>query len=265
MLSTTVMVWPPGFTVSCPSRATRLVEVTVTVTLFPAASVPADGDTLSLPTSAGPTVIEYALTGPPSAVSVSFPDALPSTVTRSSVPGDAVTMPWLTAGVADELADGEEAADGVDTVVATAELDASGAPGDCGEVAPPDLEDEAADEGATPLPLTTAGPPRAEDGPPRAEEERPVLAGAAWDVPSPDEGLCGTPPMTTTAMAPAATTDVAALATAVDGSRVRCHGEAHGALTGLGKPAGPNRPARFATLSRCAIPAGVWSAMVLSS
>ena len=33
MLSTTVIVRPPGFTVSCPDSATRLVEVTVTVTL----------------------------------------------------------------------------------------------------------------------------------------------------------------------------------------------------------------------------------------
>jgi hypothetical protein len=58
MLTTTVTIRPPGFTVSCPSRATRLVEVTVTVTLAPAASDPEEGDTVSLPTRAGPTVIE---------------------------------------------------------------------------------------------------------------------------------------------------------------------------------------------------------------
>ena len=58
MLSTTVIVWPPGFTVSCPFRATRLVEVTVTVTLAPAASVPDDGVTLRRPASEEPGVIE---------------------------------------------------------------------------------------------------------------------------------------------------------------------------------------------------------------
>ena len=52
------MVWPPGFTVSVPCRVTRLVEVTVMVTLAPEASDPADGETVSLPASAGPTVIE---------------------------------------------------------------------------------------------------------------------------------------------------------------------------------------------------------------
>ena len=58
MLSTTVIVRPPGFTVSCPASATRLVEVTVTVALAPAASEPDDGETLIRPTSADPAVIE---------------------------------------------------------------------------------------------------------------------------------------------------------------------------------------------------------------
>ncbi len=176
-------------------------------------------------------------------------------------------MPWLTAGVAEELADAEEAADGEDRVVATAELDATGAPGECAEVALPDLEDEAEDEGANPFPVFADGPPCADDGPPCAEDGPPVLADPPWVVPSreADDGPCGSPPMTTTAMAPATTTDVAALATAVEWCRVRRHGDAHGGLMGLGKPAGPNRPARFATLSRCAIPAGVRSAMILSS
>jgi hypothetical protein len=176
-------------------------------------------------------------------------------------------VPWLTADVAEEPADAEEAADGEDPVVATAELDAAGSPDECAEVARPELEDEAKDEGASPLPLLTDGPPCADDGPPCADDPPAVLAGAPWVVPSPEvnDGPCGEPPMTTTAMAPAATTDVAALATAVEGCRVRCHGAAHGGRTGRGKPAGPNRPARFATLSRCAIPAGVRSAMILSS
>ena len=58
MLSTTVIVWPPGFTVSCPSRVTRLVEVTVIVTLAPEASDPEDGETVRWPASADPAVIE---------------------------------------------------------------------------------------------------------------------------------------------------------------------------------------------------------------
>ena len=33
MVSTTVIEWPPGFTVSWPFSATRLVDVTVIVTL----------------------------------------------------------------------------------------------------------------------------------------------------------------------------------------------------------------------------------------
>ena len=57
-LSTTVIVRPPGFTVSCPSSATRLVEVTVMVTLAPEASEPEEGETLMLPASVGPTAIE---------------------------------------------------------------------------------------------------------------------------------------------------------------------------------------------------------------
>ena len=51
-------VWPPGFTVSVPSSATRLVEVTVIVTLAPAAREPEVGETLMRPASADPTVIE---------------------------------------------------------------------------------------------------------------------------------------------------------------------------------------------------------------
>ena len=53
-----MIVWPPGFTVSWPARATRLVEVTVIVTLAPEASDPEDGETLMCPTSADPTVME---------------------------------------------------------------------------------------------------------------------------------------------------------------------------------------------------------------
>jgi len=58
MVSTTVIAWPPGFTVSWPFSATRLVEVTVIVTLAPAASEPRSGETLRWPTSEDPAVIE---------------------------------------------------------------------------------------------------------------------------------------------------------------------------------------------------------------
>jgi len=53
-----VTVWPPGFTVIVPSSATRLVDVTVIVALAPFASEPDEGETVSLPASADPAVIE---------------------------------------------------------------------------------------------------------------------------------------------------------------------------------------------------------------
>jgi hypothetical protein len=53
-----VTVAPPGFTVRVPSRATRLVDVTVIVALAPFASDPDDGETVSLPASADPAVTE---------------------------------------------------------------------------------------------------------------------------------------------------------------------------------------------------------------
>jgi hypothetical protein len=52
------MVWPPGFTVSWPSRATGLVEVTVIVTLAPEASEPEEGETVMSPARVDPTVTE---------------------------------------------------------------------------------------------------------------------------------------------------------------------------------------------------------------
>ena len=58
MLSTTVIVWPPGFTVRCPSRETRLVEVTVIRTLAPEASEPEEGETVTRPARVDPIVIE---------------------------------------------------------------------------------------------------------------------------------------------------------------------------------------------------------------
>ena len=58
MLITIVTIRPPGLTVSCPSSATRLVDVTVMVALAPDASDPVAGETVTLPASADPTVIE---------------------------------------------------------------------------------------------------------------------------------------------------------------------------------------------------------------
>ena len=58
MLRSTVIVWPPGFTASCPSRATRLVEVTLIVTLAPEARDPEEGETAMWPASVDPTVTE---------------------------------------------------------------------------------------------------------------------------------------------------------------------------------------------------------------
>jgi hypothetical protein len=67
----TVICCPPGDTVSCESRLTRLVEI-VTCTLWPAVIVPDDGDTLSLPSRLDGSEIDQ-LTGPPLAVSVIVP------------------------------------------------------------------------------------------------------------------------------------------------------------------------------------------------
>jgi hypothetical protein len=190
---------------------------------------------------------------------------------------EVVTVPWLTAGVADVAGDGELAADGEDpageaggfgedTAGEAAEFDGPDALGGTGAVARAELEVE----GASPRPLRPDGPPCADGG-------LPVLVAALWVVPAlapaADDGPCSGPPMTTTAMAPAAMTDVAAPATTAfewctgaSGCCIaRCQADAPGALSGLGKPEGPKRPARSAALNRAAIPAGVGSAMVLSS
>ena len=209
---------------------------------------------------------------------VSFPLAVPLTVVRSSVPVEVVTVPWLTDGVTDEpadrdvAADGEVAADADDPGPATArfgdaaESDVADAPGGTGAVAPAEL----GAEGASPPPLRP-------DGPSCAGEGIPVLVAALWVVPTlapvADDRPCNGPPMTTAAMAPAAITDVAALATTAfewcigaSGCCIaRYHADAPGTAMGLGKPEGPNCPARSARPDRSAIPAGVWSAMLLSS
>jgi hypothetical protein len=109
-------------------------------------------------------------------------------------------------------ADGEVPADGEDPGTEAggfgdaAEPDVADALGGTGAVAPAEPEVE----GVSPPPL---GP----DGPSCAGEGIPVLVAALWVVPAlapaADDGPCSGPPMTTAAMAPAAMTDVAALAT----------------------------------------------------
>ena len=63
---------PPGFTVRRLSTAIRPVTLTVTVTLWPAARVPDDGDTVSVPIRLDGMAIDHG-TGPPDAGSVRVP------------------------------------------------------------------------------------------------------------------------------------------------------------------------------------------------
>ena len=115
-----------------------------------------------------------------------------------------------------------------------------------------------------------AGPFRPRpDGPPRAEDGLAVLPDAPcvdWPAAPAGGGLWCDPTMTPIAMTPATTTDAAVPAsTACEWCRTRCHGPAAGGLMGLGKPLGPNGPARFATVRRCASPAGERSASIRSN
>jgi len=114
-----------------------------------------------------------------------------------------------------------------------------------------------------------AGPfPPRPDGPPRAWGGLVVLMDAPCVDPptAPDDGpWCG-PAMIPTAMAAAAMTTVAVPASrACRWCMTRCHGPVPGGLMGSGKPLGPNGPARFATVRRCASPAGERSASILST
>ena len=86
------------------------------------------------------------------------------------------------------------------------------------------------------------------------------------DPPAAPDGLWCGPAMIPTAMTPAAMTAVAVPASRACGwCRTRCHGPVPGGLREWGKPLGPNGPARFATVSRCASPAGERSANILST
>ena len=128
-----------------------------------------------------------------------------------------------------------------------------------GAVAAPGLA-----EGASPLPPAPGELPGPREGAPRelAITPGPALprapaAGACCDVP---------PPMTSTALTPAAAAAVAALATrAWECLMTWCQPDAPGGMPGLGKPDGPNCPARAATLARRASPADEKSAHILST
>src|SRR5260370_559529 len=73
--SKTVTVIPPGFTVSWLSSEARPLTERVTVTLWPDASVPAAGATVSLPIRLDASVMDH-LTGPPEAVKVRLPPVI---------------------------------------------------------------------------------------------------------------------------------------------------------------------------------------------
>jgi hypothetical protein len=64
-----VTVIPPGFTVSWLSTDAGLVTDRATVVLWPEASVPEEGETVTLPIRLGGSVMDH-VTGPPEAVRV---------------------------------------------------------------------------------------------------------------------------------------------------------------------------------------------------
>ena len=81
--------WSPGFTVSVVSReASPLTEID-TVVLWPAASVPELGETISSPSRLDGSEMDHD-TGPPSAVRVI---ELPSSGVSTTVLGDTVSVP----------------------------------------------------------------------------------------------------------------------------------------------------------------------------
>ena len=63
---------PPGFTMSWLCTETGLVTMRETVTLWPDASVPADGETVTWPSRLEDSAMDH-VTGPPEAVSVRLP------------------------------------------------------------------------------------------------------------------------------------------------------------------------------------------------
>src|SRR5690349_10778410 len=92
--TTTATCTPPGLTVMRESRLTTL-GVIVTVTLWPACSVPADGDTDTFPMRLAGSAMDQE-TGPPWAVTVS---ELPSSGVSTTVAADTLIVPAAGGGV----------------------------------------------------------------------------------------------------------------------------------------------------------------------
>ena len=85
---------PPGFTVSWLSTDARPLTDRVTVTLWPDASVPAEGATVSLPIRLDGSAIDH-VTGPPEAVRVILPPV--TGLSRTDV-GVTLSVPCLGGG-----------------------------------------------------------------------------------------------------------------------------------------------------------------------
>jgi hypothetical protein len=107
---TTVTVMPPGFTASRPSTLTALtvpraaatlwpdtvpLAPTETVALWPAASLPEDGETVTSPIRADDSVMDH-VTGPPEAVRVRVP---PSGGLSTMVVGVTLSVPGMSVKV----------------------------------------------------------------------------------------------------------------------------------------------------------------------
>lgn len=85
---------PPGLTVSWLSTEARPLIDRATVALWPAASVPDDGETVSLPIRLADSVTDH-VTGPPEAVTVRLP---PSSGLSTIAVGDTLSVPGAGGG-----------------------------------------------------------------------------------------------------------------------------------------------------------------------
>src|ERR1700677_4499559 len=90
----TVTAMPPGLTASWLSTEARPLTDRATVALWPAASVPEDGETVSLPIRLEGSVIDH-VTGPPDAVTVRLP---PSSGLSTIVVGVTLSVPCAGGG-----------------------------------------------------------------------------------------------------------------------------------------------------------------------
>jgi hypothetical protein len=162
---TTVTPMPPGFTVSLLSTEARPLTDKATVALWPAASVPADGETVSSPIRLEGSVTDH-VTGPPDAVTVRLP---PSSGLSTIVVGVTLSVPCLGGGGG---GGGVGAAVAVLVAVLVAVALLVGGAGEPGAVPRPDEGAVADGEG----PAGVGGePPAAGEGEPSA-----VGAGDRW-------------------------------------------------------------------------------------